>query len=120
MLRKKWMNENIIKTKEGLLAPVSYITASEKRKKKIFNGCGPEGFLERIIPDNILGTSVSSSCSIHDWMFHYSKTQNDREIADKAFKVNIYIQLNKKSNIFKKLVANIYYFAVRLYSKFKS
>lgn len=106
-----------------LKAPENYYNLSEDEKQEITNKCGPNGFLSKIIPNSLLGVDISESCNIHDYMFHHSKDKNDQKIADKVFLKNLNSQIRNKSkgftSTFRRGMAYLYYYAVRLYSIFR-
>jgi len=116
-------HDNLIKTKNGLIAPRNYFDIAKIEKERVQNGCGPSGFIEKIVPEEILGVKIQKICNIHDFMYHHSKDQSDLKIADDTFLENLKFQIKKKGD--QKLrpirmgIAYIYYFAVRLYSSIK-
>ncbi len=107
---------------QGLYAPFSYWNSSKEDLQDHLNGCGPHSLPDWIVPDNLLGTDISRSCNIHDWMFKESKENNDFKKTDQIFLQNMMTEIGKKKsifNIFRKALAFIYYGAVRIYSSFQ-
>lgn len=114
----------MIQKANNLLAPESYRKASEDEKKKVLNECGPDGPLNSVIPNNLLGLDISESCNIHDWMFVKSESQADHHVSDLIFLNNMKRQIeegteNKFLRFFRKIAARLYFGAVRLYSIFR-
>jgi len=103
-----------------LISPKEYSSLSAKEKKEL-NGCGPDGFLNRLIPDAILGTSVKASCNVHDFTFIKATNQKEHKKSDDEFLLNMLSEIESgKGSKFKKWIrkkmAHIYYAAVRAYS----
>lgn len=71
-----------------LYAPAEYWTASPEKKKEVCNGCGPFGKFD-FVPDNILSLDISEACDIHDWMYTFGATIEDKAEADRVFLNNI-------------------------------
>ncbi len=106
---------------KGLYAPFSYWKTSEIEKKKYVNGCGPKSLPHWLIPDQLLGTDVTESCNIHDWMIKESKTKDDFKIADELFLKNMKLELPQKRGIItilRNALTYLYFGAVRVYSTF--
>lgn len=109
-------------TESGLIAPESYLSSSKEEKLAVINGCGPDGSINEIIPDYILGMKAVEACHIHDWEFEKAKSQDEYKKADKNFKKNLLTLVENKTenNLLKaarRAVAHIYYWAARGYSK---
>ena len=107
----------------GLQAPVSYLRASVEEKEEIVNKCGPDGVINHLVPNHLIGLDASLSCNIHDWTFAQSKNQQDHIESDLLFLRNLKTQIReKKSNFLLKYLryglAYIYFGAVRIYSSF--
>ena len=105
----------------GLKAPKQYIEASIEEKEKILNKCGPDGVINHLVPDHLIGLDISASCNIHDWMFTKAMSQSDHKKSDAVFLQNLKTQIReKKSNPLLKYLrygfAYIYFGAVRIYS----
>ncbi len=56
---------------------------------RIAQGCGPHGFLDRIVPDKLAGLSIKAACRIHDFMYFMGDCEADREQADRVFLNNM-------------------------------
>jgi hypothetical protein len=100
-----------------LRAPQSYLDASEEVRAAVANGCGPSGWKEKIIPDNIFGTDISKPCEIHDWRYKYGETEEDKVFADIEFLENLTITIINDTDDETMLavrcaVANTYFIAV--------
>ena len=72
-----------------LLAPTSYIEATEKAIKAKTGGCGPGWLGDLLVPDTMLGESVFLACQIHDWMYGEGETPKDKRDADRVFLWNM-------------------------------
>ena len=72
-----------------LYAPQSYIQATPAERERVINGCGPGGWLERLVPDTMYRLDVSEPCNIHDWMYVTGLTIEDKQRADRAFLNNL-------------------------------
>ena len=59
----------------NLLAPDSYINASQEEIENKTGGCGPGDIGDWFVPDTMYGESVFLACQIHDWMYGEGKTQ---------------------------------------------
>jgi hypothetical protein len=104
-----------------LQAPDSYWKLTDEQKDKLLNQCGPDGPLNKVIPDHLLGLSISESCNIHDYMFGEAIGQQEAKLADKVFLRNMKTQVESKNDRFlttmRRFLAYLYYVAVRGYSK---
>ena len=110
------------KNSNNIEAPEKYWQLTDDQRKKMLNECGPDGFLSVMIPNHLLGLDISQECNIHDLMFIEAKNQEDYLVADEVFlqNMNRKIEANSKSFVgrfFRKILAKIYYAAVRAYSK---
>ena len=108
-----------------LYAPQEYLQASNDKKFKICNGCGPDNILHRIIPNSIFGVDVTEACNIHDWMTTNSRDLTERLHADSVFFANLKKLINKAggSTLLRWLrvsAARLYHYSVRSYSHIKS
>jgi len=81
----------------GILAPKSYTDASAKDLCDVCNGCGPDGWKGKLIPDTIVGVRITAACNIHDWMYHAGGSDQDRLNADRIFLHNM-LTLISRSN----------------------
>jgi len=77
-----------------LLAPESYLQATQAERALVCNGCGPGSWRFDLIPDSILGLSIKEACNIHDWMYAWGE---DRLKADIWFLANM-VLLAAKGN----------------------
>jgi hypothetical protein len=117
-MSKKIFKEN----KEGLIAPPSYWIKGHMNIQKQLNGCGPSLLPPWLVPDSLIGTKITESCNIHDWMYHEASTLKDYQKADEIFLKNLDKQIKNKSKILyfaRKALSYIYYGAVRIYSNLK-
>jgi hypothetical protein len=88
---------------------------SDSDKKRICNGCGPQGTFD-FIPEHILGVRVSEACQIHDYMYHFAKARiQDKEEADRVFLNNLIRIIDAKSRkyLIKVRVFKNHYFQLR-------
>ncbi len=73
----------------GVFAPAAFLTATVDELDGICNGCGAAGAKFDFIPDKIYGTDISAACHIHDFMYHYGRSVEDKEEADRIFLNNL-------------------------------
>jgi hypothetical protein len=72
-----------------LVAPVEYWQMPEEERNLIAGGCGPGGFGDALVPDTLWGLSVRAACEIHDWMYHFGESIDDKRLADRLFLDNM-------------------------------
>jgi hypothetical protein len=73
-----------------LYAPCEYWQASEEERKKYCNGCGTsQGISSKLPLNTIYGLNVRKACCIHDWMYSFGKTLEDKLFADAIVIVNL-------------------------------
>ena len=104
-----------------LTAPAEFWSLSEEKRKELLNECGPDGPLNKFIPDHLVGLPIKKSCNIHDYMFSEAKNREDYSAADQVFFKNMNKEIDNGTNNFflksvRKLFSLIYYAAVRIYS----
>ncbi|USN48064.1 MAG: hypothetical protein H6626_02940 [Pseudobdellovibrionaceae bacterium] len=105
-----------------LQAPEEYWRLDDEEKKKLLNQCGPDGPLNSVVPNHLLGLNISDQCDVHDFMFSKAQNSEDFKEADKVFLKNMmtHIENNPSSlSIWRKMLAYIYFGAVRIYSWFQ-
>ena len=78
-------------------APPEYVKASPELRNEICNGCGSARSKFDFVPDTIWGLSISEACNIHDWMYHWGRTIEDKEEADRVFLNNLLRIIKKRS-----------------------
>jgi hypothetical protein len=91
----KW---TILRTEiEGwyLLAPTTYLSASEEIIDEKTGGCGPGWLGDKFVPDTMLGESVYLACRIHDWMYGEGENLQDKKVADRCFLWNMTVLLQE-------------------------
>lgn len=81
-----------------LYEPYSYTTATCHDKKRVCNGCGSSKAKFDFIPDTVWFLAIRRACDIHDWMYHYGKTLEDKEEADRVFLNNMLRLIEAQSN----------------------
>jgi hypothetical protein len=87
------------KTTEGLAAPPEYLEMTASALDEICNGCGPAGWKWDIVPDTLYGLSITNACNIHDFMYHFGETKDDKNVSDTVFLDNMNTLIsNAKSN----------------------
>ena len=64
----------------------------------ISNGCGPDGWRGKLIPDTLGGIDIGEACSIHDYMYGVGGTELDREMADRDFLINMLTIIHRDDN----------------------
>lgn len=114
----------LFKTKDGveLYCEYGFESTPELLRNKEVNGCGPDGWKSVIVPDTIYGLCITDACNIHDWMYLFGNTIDDKDRADRVLLNNIIRIIEAKTtknwfgrNILKPLRyrrAKIYYDAV--------
>lgn len=70
-------------------APLNYWLASQDSRAQVCNGCGTKGFGSWICPDTLYGLNITKACDIHDWMYQYGNTIDDKRQADRVFLNNM-------------------------------
>lgn len=102
-----------------LFAPPAYWEMSEDEKQ--YFKCGPgRGVLEKLVPETAYGLRLTAACSIHDFMYYYGRTDQDKIDADDVFLNNMIriIQAKTGSRILMLLRlrrARTYYLAVKIF-----
>ncbi len=76
-----------------LFAPRTYWEATPEERGKHVNGCGPDGWKGKLVPDTLWGLKVTESCYIHDWMYDFGTTIDDKIVADRVFLNNMLRQI---------------------------
>jgi len=85
----------------------------------VSNGCGA-GWSAKLVPDCIIGVNISAACKIHDWMYLYGNTIDDKKEADRVF-LNNMIRIITNKSCFKPLmlirlfICKQYYNAVKYF-----
>lgn len=72
-----------------LFAPKEYWNTPKEEVDKVTGGCGPGGKGDWLVPDTMYGLSVKPACRIHDYMYAFGETIEDKESADRAFLNNM-------------------------------
>ena len=79
----------------NLLAPASYLKATDAERAKICNGTGAAGtpkclvwFLDSFLG---LGINLSPASQPHDWMYHYGKRWYHKIWADIVYFLNMFL-----------------------------
>lgn len=80
-------------------------------------GCGPDGSLFDLVPDNFIGVDISLCCKIHDYLYGIGGSEEDKIKADKMFYQNLKRCVLNDSGLITRTtnlwLAKIYYKAVR-------
>lgn len=101
-----------------LYAPESYWNATPEQRKVVCNGCGVAGWKGKLVPNTMWGLDISKACDIHDWMYHYGNTEEDRCEADRVFLNNLIRIINAHDGMLaaiRRYRATTYYNTVRAY-----
>lgn len=112
------------KAKFVLSAPKEYWVLTPEERERLLNKCGPDGPVNKLIPDHLFSLEISDVCNVHDFMFVKAKSKKERKIADDLFLKNLDAKIEASSNnnfikILRKVAARVYYTFVRLYSNLK-
>jgi hypothetical protein len=82
-----------------LWSPQSYKDATPEELAEITNGAGPQlgnsDLGGKLVPDRLIGLSITASANIHDWMYHESESEMDRLQADLTFLRNMVVEIMK-------------------------
>lgn len=78
----------------SLIAPAEYWTASPIDIERVCNGAGPNG-LGSVAFMTVWGLDMTEPCGIHDWMYHYGRTDQDKVIADDTFLHNMFTLIDQ-------------------------
>jgi hypothetical protein len=65
-----------------MLGPTSFFQATEEERKEHAGGCGPGGWGDLLVPDTVIGTDIQPACEIHDWMYYWGTTREDKNTSD--------------------------------------
>ena len=101
-----------------LYAPPDYFTAPQMLINQICNGCGSSNAKFDFVPDTIYGLDISQACKVHDWMYHFGQTNEDKEKADRSFRNNLIRLIDERGGFLRPLRrwrAGTYYLAVDRY-----
>ena len=95
------MIESILKAQElaraGILAaPASFKTATREQLLGACNGCGAAGSWFRP-PKRMYGTLIIYACHIHDWMYNFGVTIEDKDEADRTMLNNMFRLIHRDS-----------------------
>jgi hypothetical protein len=82
-----------------IVAPKDFFEAEREVRMSICNGVGPKAWWRFLVPQKLLGFDYSPAADVHDWMYHYGKTLEDKDKADRVFFNNMSrgIELNSSS-----------------------
>lgn len=101
-----------------LYAPASFLTATEAELLEVCNGCGAAGSWFRP-PKRIYGTLIVYACHIHDWMYNFGRSIEDKNEADRTMLNNTCRLIERDRSKWYKptwlqyVRAKEYYFAVK-------
>ena len=100
--------------------PCSYMLASEAQKKAVCNGCGSKGMDKKWVNllDHLCGVDLLPACNIHDWMYQYGVSEEDKVYADEVFHGNMNKIVDAGSWFLKyprRLIVDEYWLAVKAF-----
>jgi hypothetical protein len=103
--------------KSILYAPEAFWILTPEQRQRYCNGCGPGKVGSRFIPNRIWGLDVSECCNIHDFMYWWGSTIEDKREADRTFLNNMLRVIDTNSsgwllNTLRRRMALKYYTAV--------
>jgi len=91
MSRESRLTKTQDMARAGLLeAPEAFKQANLYELKLVCNGCGAADAKIDAVPDKIYGTYVGYACFIHDWRYNEGETEEDKKVADKEFRDNLF------------------------------
>ena len=70
-----------------LFAPASFLNATPDELFDVCNSCGAKDSWFRP-PASLFGVKLGYACNIHDWMYEFGFTDEDKKEADRVFKIN--------------------------------
>ena len=73
----------------NLWSPPGYRELSYIDKAEICSGCGTKGFGAWIVPNTLWGLNIEEACNIHDYMYKFGETIEDKNEADRTFLNNM-------------------------------
>ena len=112
------MKTKLIKIEGVELVVMDYYRPPFTKLKDYKNCCGAgEGLGEKLVPDKILGLSISVVCHIHDFDFENSPPKwSAFHAASFRFVRNIYAIIRAKSNwgmgLLRTMIASVYFYSV--------
>jgi len=103
--------------KEYGCQPCSFFEADSRMVERHANGCGSK-YSEKFVPDSLLFLSIYEACQIHDWMYSFGVTIEDKIFSDRVFLNNMVrtIKAKKSFKITEKIrlwLAKKYYYTVK-------
>lgn len=102
--------------KSKLYAPPGFWAATPEQLAEVCNGCGTGGWKGKLVPDRMWGLDITLACQIHDWMYRFGKTEEDKLEADRVFLNNLLRIINNHGGWLtwpRRYRATTYYSAVR-------
>ena len=64
--------------------PCNIYDASQDMLDDCAGGCGPGGIGDMLVPDRMWFLSVKPACRVHDWMYTWGVTKEDKKLADEV------------------------------------
>ena len=88
-----------------LFAPDEFWDTKDVHWDDMEGGCGPGGVGDWLVPDTVWGLNIRPACVIHDWMYAFGETLEDKMRADRVFLNNMVriVIHNTKNGILLKL-----------------
>jgi len=101
--------------------PCSYAHATKQQIIDVIGkgGCGPGKLGDIFVPDRFIGLCMRESCAIHDWMYAFGKTSEDKKYSDSIFYNNMLTTIKSNHSKFRlinwirKQMAHKFYLAVK-------
>ena len=91
----------------------------EGSSAQLGGGCGSDGAMFDLVPDNFVGVNVSEPCKIHDYRYGIGGTEKDRDVADREFRSNLRCCVLNNHNLVTRCtnlwLCELYYIAVHRY-----
>ena len=88
---------------DNVYAPTAFIETTTTQLLDICNGCGSENspLPSSRCPQTLFGVPMYIACMIHDYMYYFGKTAEDKDRADRVFRNNMLrlTKLHKKKFI---------------------
>lgn len=85
------MNQTYIKTSDNisLFCLEPWNERGWEVIRAIANGCGPQGWKEKLVPDSILGCNIQEACALHDVEYDEGQNIEAKNSADRSFRNNM-------------------------------
>lgn len=84
-----------------IFAPASFLLSTAQELINTCNGCGAADSWFRP-PETIYGTWIGAACVVHDWMYNFGHSNEDKDEADRTFKHNMLRLIQRDAHLWYK------------------